>query len=85
MPTDPSRLIGLARSAARALARMIDDAREPTDRAALIWRRRSDLRSNSRRRIQIAVPADAGMRRIAFIGDESLTNLWQRRRRRGKR
>ena len=23
-------------------------------------------------------------RRIAFIGDESLTNLWQRRRRRGQ-
>jgi len=33
------------------------------------------------RRIQIAVSADAGVWRIAFIGDESLTNLWQRRRR----
>ena len=36
------------------------------------------------RRIQIAVPAVAGVWRIAFTGDESLTNLWQRRRRRGE-
>jgi hypothetical protein len=26
---------------------------------------------------KIAVPADAGMWRIAFIGDEPLTNFWQ--------